>query len=126
LVFDQQQEFEARILAAVLNKPTDIPISGALQQEAERFLEELTRKVAKTNAIPSSVAVGQDLRRVWIEMNARHADSLTEALLRTGKAHDRPEAKFIARTVVAPFAVILEGVGEATLAGRSRVWIRKQ
>jgi len=126
LIFDQQQEFEARILAAVLNKPTDIPISGALQQAAERFLEELGRKVAKTNAIPGSVAVGQDLRRVWIEMNSRHADSLTEALLRAGKTHDRPEAKFIARTVVALFAVILEGVGEAALAGRSRVWICKQ
>src|SRR5215831_15955949 len=40
LVFDQQQEFEDRILAAVLKKPPDIPISGARQPEAERFLEE--------------------------------------------------------------------------------------
>jgi AcrR family transcriptional regulator len=126
LVFDQQQEFEARILAAVLKKPPDIPISAALQPEAEQFLEELARNVGKTNAIPGSVAVGPDLRRVWIEMNARNADSLAEALLRAGKTHDRLEAKFIARTVVALFAVILEGVGEAALAGRSRAWIRKQ
>jgi hypothetical protein len=126
LVFDQHQEFEARILAVVLTKPTGVLISEVLQQEAERFLQELTRNIGRAKAISHSVTVGPDFRRVWIEMNARHADSLTEALLRSGKTDDRPTAKFIARSVVALFAVILEGVGEAVLRGKKREWIRKE
>jgi hypothetical protein len=71
LVFDQHQEFEARILAVVLTKPTGVLISEVLQQEAERFLQELTRNIGRAKAISHSVTVGPDLRRVWIEMNAR-------------------------------------------------------
>jgi hypothetical protein len=35
-------------------------------------------------------------------------------------------AKFLARSIVAFFAVILEGVEEAAIAGRSRAAIRKR
>lgn len=120
LIFDQQQEFEARILNIVVSKADGASLSEALRKGAFQFLDDLTRNVGEATGIPNSVTTGPELRRVWIEMNARHADSLTDALLQADRKRDRATAKFIARSVVALFAAILEGVGEAILAGKNR------
>jgi AcrR family transcriptional regulator len=125
LVFDQTQELEARILAVVLEKPKKMPLAEALRRGAEKFLDELSGAEGEATGIPNAVATGPDLRRVWIEMNANHADSLTDGLLQTGM-EDRASAKFLARSIVALFAVILEGVGEAVIAGKSPAAIRKR
>jgi AcrR family transcriptional regulator len=126
LIFDQQQEFEERIVNTVTGKPDGVPLSEALRHHATQFLHDLSRNVGKTTGISSDVATGAELRRVWIEMNARHADSLTQALLESGWTDDRPTAKFVARSVVALFAVIFEGVGEAIISGKSRSAIRRE
>src|SRR5215469_8752641 len=42
LVFDQAQEFEARILAVVLGKPKKMPLAEALRRGAAKFLDELS------------------------------------------------------------------------------------
>ena len=126
LIFDQQQEFESRILSIVVGKPSGTPLSEALRQGAARFLDELSHAVGKQEAIPDSVITGAELRRVWIEMNARHADSLTDALLQAGWTQDRATGKFLARSIVALFATIFEGVGEAAIAGKTRAAIRKE
>jgi len=125
LVFDQAHELEARILSAVLDKPKKEPLSVALHRGLSRFLEELSETVGKSHGIPDAVVAGPELRRVWIEMNARLADSLTDALLGRGMK-DRAKAKFLSRSVVALFAVVLEGVGEDALAGKKREAIRKR
>lgn len=125
LIFDQAQEFEARLLAVVLEKPKKKPLVDALRRESSRFLEELTDAVGKAHGIPDAVATGPELRTVWIEMNARHADALTDALLQSG-IDDRAAAKFLARCIVALFAVILEGVGEGVVAGKNKASIRKR
>lgn len=126
LIFDQQQEFESRILDTVIGRTNGVPLSKALRQGAVQFLDDLIRNAGRATGIPSSVATGPELRRVWIEMNARHADSLTEALLKFSLMHDRPTAKLLARSVVALFASIFEGVGEGIIAGKSRDRIRKE
>ena len=126
LIFDQQQEFESRILDVAIRKTRSATLPEALAQDAEAFLEEVMRNVARVKAFPVSLMFGPELRRVWIEMNARHADTLTEALLRSGKAGDRASAKFLARAVVALFAVVLEGVGEAAVQERDPAAIRRE
>src|SRR5262249_53998479 len=83
LIFDQAQDLEERILRVVLDKPKKVPLSVALRRELSRFLEELTSKVGEASGIPDAVMTGPELRRVWIEINARHADSLADALLRS-------------------------------------------
>jgi AcrR family transcriptional regulator len=125
LVFDQAQEFEARILAVVLEKPKKMALAEALRREATKFLDELSDMAGEATGIPNAVATGPELRRVWIEMNAHHADSLTDAFERSGM-EDRASAKFLARSIVTLFAVILEGVGEAAIAGKSPAAIRKR
>jgi AcrR family transcriptional regulator len=125
LVFDQAQEFETRILAVVLEKPKKMPLAEALRREATKFLDELSATAGEATGIPNAVATGPELRRVWVEMNAHHADSLTDVFLKAGM-EDRASAKFLARSIVALFAVILEGVGEAAIAGKSPSAIRKR
>jgi AcrR family transcriptional regulator len=126
LIFDQQQEFEARIVNAVIGKLEGVPLSEALRHGATQFLHDLSQTVGKATGISSDVATGPELRRVWIEMNARHADRLTQTLLEAGWTDDRPTAKFVARSAVALFAVIFEGVGEAIISGKSRSAIRRE
>lgn len=126
LIYDQQQEFEARILSTVTGKPEGVPLSEALRHHAIQFLHDLSRNVGKATGISRDFATGPELRRVWIEMNARHADSLTQTLIESGWTEDRPTAKFVARSVVALFAVIFEGVGEAIISGKSRSAIRRE
>lgn len=126
LIFDQQQEFEALIVNTVTGKPEGVPLSEALRHRATQFLHDLSQNAGKATGISSEVATGPELRRVWIEMNARHADALTQTLLESGSTDDRPMAKFVARSVVALFAVIFEGVGEAIISGKSRSAIRRE
>jgi hypothetical protein len=55
-------------------------------------------------------------------MNARWADALTDVLMHHKKASlPRAGAKFVARSVVDLFAVILEGVGEGAIHGKAAV-----
>jgi AcrR family transcriptional regulator len=84
LIFDQQQEFEERILRAAIGTSSGMPLSETLRQGASRLLHDLSKNVGKVNGIPGEAATGPELRRVWIERNARHADRLPDALLETG------------------------------------------
>ena len=126
LIFDQQEEFGSRILSTVLGKSPHMSLSDALRQGASQFLHELSQAVGKPNGIPDSVVAGAELRRVWIEMNARLSDSLTDALLQARWTVDRATAKFVARSIVALFAAVFEGVGEAAMAGKNKASIRKE
>ena len=126
LIFDMDQEFEAKILGIVINRAPETSLTTALRAGAIDFLNEISRSVGKQTGVPSAVATGPELRRVWIEMNARHADALAEALLRErGASISRASAKFLARSIVAIFAVIMEGLGEGMIAGKTRTAIVK-
>ena len=126
LIFDMDQEFEAKILGIVINRAPETSLPTALRAGAIDFLNEISRSVGKQTGVPPSVATGPELRRVWIEMNARHADALTDALLRErGTSISRASAKFLARSIVAIFAVVMEGLGEGVIAGKTRAAIVK-
>jgi len=127
LVFDMDRELEARILRVVLDRDPTVSLAESLRAGALEFLEDISRSMGKETGVPASVATGPELRRVWVEMNARWADALTDALMQQKKASlPRAGAKFVARSVVALFAVILEGVGEGAIKGRGRRAVRKK
>jgi AcrR family transcriptional regulator len=121
LIFDIDQEFEARFIGIVIDRDPGTSLTEALRAGALEFLSEASRSIGKETGKPASVVHGPELRRVWVEMNARHADSLAGALLRHsgGKMH-RARAKVLARSIVAMFAVILEELYEGGRAGKSR------
>ncbi|HEY3738326.1 MAG TPA: helix-turn-helix domain-containing protein [Bryobacteraceae bacterium] len=116
LIFDRDQEFEQQIIDIVIGRKTSI--ADAVRTGVLDFLEQASRSLGKTSGIPESVATGPALRRVWIEMNARHADHLAEHLV-AGGMH-KASAKLLSRSIVAMFAVTLEEIGEAAIAGKSR------
>lgn len=126
LIFDQHEEFGSRILSTVLDKSPQMPLLDALTLGASKFLYELSLAMGRPNGIPDSVVTGAALRRVWIEMNARLSDRLMDALLQTRWTVDRATAKFVARSIVALFAAVFEGVGEGAMAGRSKTSVRKE
>jgi AcrR family transcriptional regulator len=127
LVFDMDRELEARILRVVLDRDPGVSLARALRAGALEFLEDIGRSIGKDTGVPASVATGPELRRVWVEMNARWADALADALIQQKKASlPRAGAKFVARSVVALFAVILEGVGEGAIKGKGRRAVRKK
>jgi AcrR family transcriptional regulator len=64
LIFDQQQEFEERILRAAIGTSSGVPLSETLRQGASQFLHDLSKNVGKANGIPGVVATGPELRRV--------------------------------------------------------------
>ncbi len=67
------------------------------------------------------VASGPELRRVWLEINARCADALTAALIKTEhEGIPKLVAKLKARSIVACFALIVEGIGEGSAEGKPR------
>ncbi|MGC2659463.1 MAG: TetR/AcrR family transcriptional regulator, partial [Bryobacteraceae bacterium] len=113
LIFDLDQEFEARLISIVIDRDPGTSLTEALRAGALEFLTEASRSIGKETGIPASVAHRPELRRVWVEMNARHADSLAGALLRdSGGEMHRARAKVLARSIVAIFAVILEELYE--------------
>ncbi len=117
LIFDMDQDFEARIIKIVVGRSSKTSLTAALRAGSLEFLKEASRSVGKETGLSASVVMGPALRRVWVEMNARHADSLAQALIRNsnGRMH-RATAKILARCIVAIFAVILEEVGLAAMA----------
>jgi AcrR family transcriptional regulator len=121
LVFDRDKDLEARIVNLVLNRDRTASLAETLRIGAFAFLEEISESVGRKTGIPPSVAAGPELRRVWVEMNARWADALTDALSKDTKIHlSRGTAKFVARSIIALFAAVMEGVGEGVIAGKSR------
>jgi AcrR family transcriptional regulator len=121
LIFDQDREFEEFILRAVTERPSDQGLVESVRANALQFLEQISPAIGKPSWVPASVATGPELRRVWLEINARCADSLTDALIAAEKGRlARPAAKVMARSIVALFAVIVEGAGEGTVAGKPR------
>lgn len=126
LIFDMDQEFEARILSVVRNRNPGTSLPMALRTGTVAFLNEISGSIGKQTGVPASVATGPELRRVWIEMNAHHADALAEEFIRErGASISRANAKFLSRSIVAIFAVIMEGLGEGAIAGKSRATIIK-
>jgi AcrR family transcriptional regulator len=121
LILDRDREFEEVILRAVLDRPRGQSLPKALRANALLFLEQISPAIGKPSWVPASVAMGPELRRVWLEINARCADSLTEALLKSAvEAVPRPAAKLMARSIVAFFATLVEGVSEGSFEGKSR------
>jgi AcrR family transcriptional regulator len=120
LVFDLDQAFEQRVVDVVRQRSLGTTIASAVGREATRFLGELLESMDKRTGIPASVALGAALRRVWIELNARAADRLAEALREDAhEPHNPAAAAIAARSIVAVFAVTLEQVGMAALEGKS-------
>jgi AcrR family transcriptional regulator len=120
LVFDLDQEFEQRLVDVVRQRRPGTTIASAVRREATRFVGELLESMGKPTGIPASVTLGAPLRRVWIELNARAADRLAEALREDAdEPHSPPAAAIAARSIVAVFAVTLEQVGMAALEGKS-------
>jgi len=120
LVFDRDQEFEQRLVDVVRHRQSGTTIASAVKRGATRFLGELLESMGKPTGIPASAAVGDALRRVWIELNARAADRLAEVLREDAhEPHSPAAAAIAARSIVAVFAVTLEQVGVAALEGKS-------
>src|SRR5262245_18787927 len=83
--------------------------------------------MGKPTGIPASAAVGDALRRVWTELNARAGDRLAEALREDAdEPHGPAAAAIAARSIVAVFAVTLEQVGVAALEGKSPRTVRAE
>lgn len=126
LIFDQDREFEAFILRTVTERPAGQGLGEAVRASALQFLDQVSPAIGKASWVPASVATGPELRRAWLQINARCADSVTDALIATEKGKvARPAAKVVARSMVALFAAILEGVGEGSLTGKPRRAILK-
>jgi AcrR family transcriptional regulator len=120
LIFDLDQEFEQRLVDVVRQRRVGMTIARAVGREATRFLGELLKSMDKPTGIPASVALGAAMRRVWIDINARAADRLADALREDAhEPHSPAAAAIAARSIVAVFAVTLEQVGVAALAGKS-------
>ncbi|HJZ70164.1 MAG TPA: helix-turn-helix domain-containing protein [Vicinamibacterales bacterium] len=127
LVFDLDQAFEQRLVNVVRHRGLGTTIAGAVGRDAIRFLRDLLESMDKPTGIPASVALGAALRRVWIELNARAADRLADALREDARERHSPAAAAIAaRSIVAVFAVTLEQVGVAALAGTSARTVRRE
>jgi len=127
LVFDLDQEFEERLVSVIRERRPGTTIAAAVRREATRFLGALLESVDTPTGIPASVALGAALRRVWIELNARAADRLADALREDAHEPHTPAAAAIAaRSIVAVFAVTLEQVGAAALAGHSARTARRE
>ncbi len=125
LIFDLDREFGEMMVAVVAGAKSGKPLAHALRASALNFLKQMARSVGRDSGIPASVATGPALRRVWVEMNARHADRVAEELLRQNRRMSTAEAKTLARSIVAVFAVILEEVGVLSLAGKTRAAVLK-
>jgi AcrR family transcriptional regulator len=120
LVFDRDQEFEQQLVNVVRQRRLGTTIASAVRREATRFLGELLESMGKPTGIPASAAVGAPLRRVWLELNARAADRVADALREDAHERHSPAAAAIAaRSIVAVFAVTLEQVGMGALEGKS-------
>jgi AcrR family transcriptional regulator len=127
LIFDRDQEFEARIIGVVLRRRPGTSLAEAVRAASIQFLNEASHSVGKPTGIPAYVAMGPALRRVWVEMNARHSDSLTRALTKDrGAKMPAAAAKVLARSIVAIFAVILEELSEGAMAGKSRAQMLRE
>jgi len=119
LVFDRDQEFEERLVKVVRRRKVGTTIASAVRREATRFLGELLESMGTPTGIPASAAVGAPLRKVWLELNARAADRVADALREDAHERHSPAAAAIAaRSIVAVFAVTLEQVGIAALEGK--------
>jgi len=125
LVFDRDQEFEQQLVDVVRQRRLGTTIASAVRREATRFLGELLESMDKPTGIPASAAVGAPLRRVWLELNARAADRVADALREDAHERHSPAAAAIAaRSIVAVFAVTLEQVGMGALEGKSTRSVR--
>lgn len=123
LIFDLDSEYEERIVAIVAASEAGVPMTRALREEIRRFLAEASRSTGKNRGLPTNfIASGPAVRRVWIELNARAADSVAEALIRSrsGKIHPAV-AKIAARLIVSIFSVTLEELASSPTAGPGRV-----
>jgi len=127
LIFDRDREFEQFIIAAITQRPPGQTLAESLRANALLFVDQISPAIGKPSWVPASVANGPELRHVWLELNARCANAVTDALIKMEKGRlARPVAKVMARSIVGLFAVIVEGVGEDNLAGRSRRAIIKK
>jgi AcrR family transcriptional regulator len=127
LVFDRDQEFEQQLVNVVRQRRLGTTIASAVRREATRFLGELLESMDKPTGIPASAAVGAPLRRVWLELNARAADRVADALREDAHERHSPAAAAIAaRSIVAVFAVTLEQVGMGALEGKSTRSVRAE
>jgi AcrR family transcriptional regulator len=127
LVFDLDREFEERLVALVRDRGPGITIARAVERDARRFLDAFVASIGKPTGIPPTVALGAALRRVWIEMTARAADRVAEALRDDAREPHSPAAAAIAsRSIVAVFAVIFEQVGVASLRESSARAVRQE
>ncbi|HMF93427.1 MAG TPA: helix-turn-helix domain-containing protein [Vicinamibacterales bacterium] len=127
LIFDLDQEFEQRLVNVVRRRELGMTIAAAVGREATRFLGDLLKSMDKPTGIPASVALGVALRRVWIDLNARAADRLADALREDAhEPHSPAAAAIAARSIVAVFAVTLEQIGVAALSGKSARTIRRE
>src|SRR5262249_43382660 len=125
LVFDLDQAFEQRLVDLVRHRRADTTIATAVGRDASRFLGELIGSLGKPTGIPAAVSLGAALRRVWVELNARAADRLADALREDAyEPHSPAAAAIAARSIVAVFAVTLEQVGVAALVGKSARTVR--
>ena len=94
LIFDRDREFEELILQAVLRLPRGQTLAESLRGNALAFLDEISPGIGKPSWVPASVAAGPELRRIWLEINARCADALTEVLINKEKGRlTRPAAR---------------------------------
>ena len=127
LVFDRDQEFEQQLVNVVRQRRLGTTIANAVRREATRFLGELLESIGKPTGIPASAAVGAPLRKVWLELNARAADRVADALREDAHERHSPAAAAIAaRSIVAVFAVTLEQVGIGALEGKSTRSVRAE
>jgi len=127
LIFDLDQEFERRLVDVVRQRGPQRTIAQAVDREALRFLGELLESMDTPTGIPASAALGVAVRRVWIDINARAADRLADALREDDREpHSPASASIAARSIVALFAVTMEQVGLAAQSGKSARSVRRE
>jgi len=127
LVFDGDEEYEKRIIGVITGRKPGVSFAEALCVGALEFLEDLGDSIGKDSGLSASVISGPALRRVWIDLNARCADSLADVLAHAVQPKPpRATRKFMARAIVALFATTLEAVGEGAIRKKKRRKIVKE
>jgi AcrR family transcriptional regulator len=121
LVFDEDEAFEARLVAMVRDRPKTSSLIDAVRAEARAFLDVLSRRPAgahRRGSMPYLVATSASLRRHWLRVAEGHGHAVARALVASSSgALALPEAKILGASLVAVFAMIIDELGQTMKTG---------
>ncbi|MEV4753949.1 TetR/AcrR family transcriptional regulator [Micromonospora sp. NPDC049559] len=111
LVFDKADTFEAALREMIINRPAGGRLLGGLRPGVARFIDDAIRSPSP-GGMPRLVAVSPALRRSWLDLIDKHADSLARTLVdESAGALSVPTARILAGAILAVFDVVVRELG---------------